>query len=282
MVSISFLRNGEELLKKIEEGQSPESIELLWSIQNRSNLRSYQNELVRLIHNFVAAASSLIDHARAFFEKEYVEKGIFEDYQKEIDRRFATHPLSQFVVGLRQFALHYRTPSISNQITLVPGKSFTHKVMLSKKDLLEFSGWKSAAKQFLVSSNENISLIDFIKEYSNHINEFYKWVEIRLREIHKVDIEMIETKRQIGLRKLGTRVPEYLATNINVTKQIGNRPEEIFLGFIDDLAYNKILNEIKVPAERMKAYLAHLEQYAKIDDKIKQEISDFFDSYYKK
>jgi len=93
---------------------------------------------------------------------------------------------------------------------------------------------------------------------------------------------MIETKRQIGLRKLGTRVPEYLATNINVTKQIGNRPEEIFLGFIDDLAYNKILNEIKVPAERMKAYLAHLEQYAKIDDKIKQEISDFFDSYYKK
>jgi hypothetical protein len=276
-----FNRNSEELIRLIEEGQKPENLERFWSILNRKNLDIYQDELIRLIHNFVAAAVSLIDHARVFFPQEYVARGEFREYSDEIDRRFKSHPLSTFIVCLRQFALHYQTPIISNDLNFQLNKPFSHNVNLSKSDLLSFSSWKPSAKLYLESCEEKISLLNIARDYSVYINDFYKWAYQKLEEIHADDIRVIEEKRQAGLRKFAPFVPQTLDAHIRSTQSVGNLPEEIFIGLIDDNTYETILRSIKEPLHRMDAYLEQVNKYAKIESDLQNRISVLFCSYYK-
>src|SRR5450759_220200 len=76
---------------------------------NRLLLDATLRELGRLLHNFIAAAKSLVDHTRRLYKKHYTNISIPE-YQEKLRNRFAEDPQIQFVQSLRSYVLHYQVP----------------------------------------------------------------------------------------------------------------------------------------------------------------------------
>jgi hypothetical protein len=102
-------------------------------------------EVMCLLHNFVAAAKSLVDHTRVAYRDLYAASGAIPQYQTEVDRRFVNDPLSKFIAGLREMAQHVRLPMVSVQFHLenhAPrgGGVFETQFQLKVADLRRFSG----------------------------------------------------------------------------------------------------------------------------------------------
>ena len=111
-------------------------------------------EVTRLLQNFVAAVSALVEHSRRLHGRLcYKPSSKFPEYEEEVRQRFADAEVIQFVQGLRNYCLHYRTPGIGTTMTLVDLKNerFEKKVTLAKPDLLDFE-WNAPARRFLESA----------------------------------------------------------------------------------------------------------------------------------
>lgn len=149
-------------------------------------------EITRLFHNFVAAALSLIDHTRVLYRHLYESANEFPELQPRIEADFVNHPLTQFVVKLRQMTQHYRLPSIENYTSmsninkdgLVGNMSI--QMRLRTDDLRQFDGWNNPATSFLESAGDHIDLRAIITEYYAHVNQFYEWFDQRQRALHGV------------------------------------------------------------------------------------------------
>jgi len=101
-------RNAEETLELLRFlTEDPKS----WSlsdVRNRVLLDSFFEEMLRRLHNFVVAALTLVDHSRNLNKELYAQRGLFPEYQAEVERRFVNDPLVQFVQKLRHLAQHRR------------------------------------------------------------------------------------------------------------------------------------------------------------------------------
>jgi hypothetical protein len=62
--------------------------------------------ICRHLHNYLAAASSLIDHTRVLYREIDQPSGLIPDYQAEVDARFKNNGLARLVNGLRNVNLH--------------------------------------------------------------------------------------------------------------------------------------------------------------------------------
>ena len=64
MSYLVFHRNFEELNKLVGIRNDPKKMLELWSLHNRHKLHIVMNEILRLLHNYLASAKSLIDQTR--------------------------------------------------------------------------------------------------------------------------------------------------------------------------------------------------------------------------
>ena len=140
-------------------------------------------EVLFLLHNFLAAAKSLIDHARVLYEQFYQPKGLIAGYQKQIDNRFNKHPLSRFVQELRNQSLHVRLPSVALEHRFEHGTLTIH-VTLSRDELLPSTEWSKYAEQFLATAGPTIDIATMIRDYHEHVMAFYQWFGERQGEVH--------------------------------------------------------------------------------------------------
>jgi len=194
--------------------KNPKSL-LLLAPKNRFKLATYQKEIIRLLHNYIASAISLIDHARILYNELYKTNNLFPDYPIEIKKRFAENPLAIFVVSLRQYILHFKNPIIRTGMHLTPN-SFSAPLTLSRRNLEEFSGWKPKAKEFLNTQGDSVDLLKLIDEYYNLVMDFYKWFFRRQQEIHSEQFKKVETKQK-ELQQVA--IPDLLETILPNTKK---------------------------------------------------------------
>lgn len=92
-----FDGNAQELCQLLDAGSIPPSM-----VQSET----YQHEVARRLHNFVAGAFSLVDHARRLYGKRSKYVTHFPNYQTEVNNRFTKDPLHRFLQGLRDYCLH--------------------------------------------------------------------------------------------------------------------------------------------------------------------------------
>jgi hypothetical protein len=147
-------------------------------------------EALRHLHNTVAAALSLVDHTRNFYNEFYQERNLIPDYQEQIRLRFAVDGLSQFVKCLRKFCQHYRIPLASSTLWIDNEQGrHTRSINLLKSDLTEFSGWSAEAKEYIKGLPDRIDLLSVMKAYRDHVIGFYEWFDRQLNEVHRSDLE---------------------------------------------------------------------------------------------
>lgn len=220
-------RNYDELKKHIErfEGRITDPDFVLWV--RRHSVDIFMEETLRLLHNFVAACASLIDHSRIFYRLTFGASDILQEYQKEVDRRFVKDPISQFVIGLRQYAQHYRLPGITT-VRQFGSDGIRGRVFLLKQSLLEFSRWNAPAREFIQSQSEEIDLLQVLQGYHSKVRSFHRWLQREWNRVHRRELHAAELKRQAFLAKRSEELVLRLRQRLQGPKPKGTQLLDLF------------------------------------------------------
>ncbi len=272
-----FSGNALELRKLLDYGRDPSHFADLWNVKNRPELDNFQIQVVRYLHNFVAAAKSLVDHSRRFYQDNYQSTGQFADYKTELKVKFAENPLAQFVNCLRQFCQHYEAPPIGCQFHYDVTSGASNRIFLEKGMLQQFSGWNLPAKEYLRTAPEQIDLYDIVINYERLVSEFYSWVQNRLKEIHASDLAIVERKRKEGLRIMGPSLLHLLSVSVQMHNNGIGQPEDIFLGNIDPTMFRAILDQYSDPIKRAQAMIAQVQLYVDVPKQLQDQILEAFE-----
>jgi hypothetical protein len=140
-------------------------------------LDGYLDDVERSLHNFLASATSLIDHTRRHIQLAYSEESrVRIQYSAGVEARFASWEIAEVVKGLRNYTLHRQLPVARSHLVWSPDQGARAGVVLSRTALLEWDGWKPQAREFLAqASSDELSLDDIVREYSERVREFYDW-----------------------------------------------------------------------------------------------------------
>ncbi len=158
---------------------------------NRDRLNGIQLDILRQLHNFVAASLTLIEHTRNLYQELYRDSGKFSDYPKRIREEFETDPLSQFLKGLSKYLQHNSSPEIFVEESFsqnayekpVPQK----RVLIYTTDLIAFDGWNRTAKKYL--NKPAIDLLELADSYRTKVLDFQRWFTDRQNEIQREQLE---------------------------------------------------------------------------------------------
>ena len=81
-------------------------------------VQAFLIDMLRPVHNFVASAATLIDHARILYNELYKPGNLMPSYPAKIAADFANDGISQFVKDLRNYCLHRRLPVMSGSVSM--------------------------------------------------------------------------------------------------------------------------------------------------------------------
>ena len=240
----------------------------------RHSVDIFMDEVLRLLHNFVASCKSLIDHSRVFFNRLSKESRPFPGYAEEIKFRFADDPLHQFIVGLREFLQHYRLPGIKTSKTF-GSDGVQGKVLLSKKDLLCFSGWKSQAKSFLNYAKDDINIVAVLDSYNHKIIQFHTWLQREWNKTFWFELHEAELKRQALLAKRGEVRVASLRTSL-AGLNVGKTTD--LATFFSEVLSAEELHELQEfeaePAEFVRRAVRYAERRLFLPSDLKQQLLD--------
>lgn len=192
-----FQRNYDELLTFLDYFCAPPVAFSYSPVDQKWLWNEGMQEIIKLLHNFVAAALSLVDHTRVLYRQLYEPCGEIPEYQEKVTASFVEEPLVQFVIKLRQMAQHYRLPSLENQTSMSAIKdgvvgTVAIRLRLKTDDLRQFDGWNAAANQFLDASGAHIDLRTVITGYFSKVSEFYEWFDHRQRQVHGIGPDLVQ------------------------------------------------------------------------------------------
>jgi len=160
-------------------------------------------EIGRLLHNYLASAMSLVDHARRHTKKLYCNDRFFkffEECDQEIDKRFDNSANHQLAQGLRNYTQHRTLPVVVSVISWSRDEGLNRTFKVASESLLEWKKWKPLARKKLRQLKDGLPIRQFAEEYYAEVESFYQWLWTKQAEIHKQDIDRLnEIKRRARL-----------------------------------------------------------------------------------
>jgi len=175
----------------------PDRIGLLFD-PKESQLILYH--MVRLLHNYLASAKTLVEHTRTVIRDWYKGSEFLKEYKEEVTRRFNNNPLSAFIEDLRNYALHYSLPITGLRVGVVNDPT-THEqservtFFVDKTTLFQWSNW-SKGKMFLHLADDEIVIEKLADDYYQQVIEFHAWMHNRLEQIHASDLKWLNDMQQ--------------------------------------------------------------------------------------
>lgn len=152
------------------------------------------SEVIRLFHNYLAAAKSLIDHTRAYVEQWHASDEFHSKYQAKVKSSFIESHASRVILDLRNYLMHCGLPpsTIKETYHIDANKPPEIKIAFRVSSLSDWKGWTSKSKEFMKNSGTHIELKPLVAEYQNLVVNFYNWFSSELDNIHKSELENFE------------------------------------------------------------------------------------------
>lgn len=182
-----FVGNRGQLLNAIGNFERKHNAAVLWDVQNREALREFQREILRLVHNFLTAAYTLVEHTRILMSELYQNQPFHQEYQRKVEETFIASDLTGFLQRLRNWMLHRGLIPIVAELSAADrdDNTLTSRLVLDINVLKSWDGWNERAKRYLSSlSSRNPRLKDLVDSYSDLVHTFYVWLERRMLEMH--------------------------------------------------------------------------------------------------
>lgn len=154
-------------------------------------------ELARLIHNYVAAWLSLVDHTRVIQKRlkehntEEIRHFAFE-YEKKLSESIKDSFENLFVKDLRRYVQHKAVPvpTLHFKMTRVdsasplesPQAEMGYSFEFKAKEIENFD-WSRASKEY-IKSHQSIPVEKIINRHFAIMKEFYLWIQFRDHQLH--------------------------------------------------------------------------------------------------
>jgi hypothetical protein len=168
---------------------------MLHTVENRDKLEAFGYDVICRIHNFVAAAKSLVDHTHNLYDKLYGVNDLFPEYQERIDNDFKYDPLSKFVQDLRRYCQHYKSPIIMFTTTVDSNGSPIRTISIPLDNLQAFKDWSAPAKKYLRTIQEKAYVLEVATAYRDKVIVFHDWFRSRQLEIHADELKELDDKK---------------------------------------------------------------------------------------
>lgn len=197
-----FRGNHAELKTFLDHAATTTAMIHMWSPDHPYRLEYAQREASRLLHNYVAAAFSLVASTRRFVERHYANTDLLKEYETRVKRDFAEAPLHRFLQQLRNLTLHQSLPPTKAQTKFKRrddgGQEWENGFWLNVNRLRERGEWTGQAREYLDSLGEEAKLNDIIDAYQPVVAGFHRWLRNRILEEHADAIEeTLEIERRM-------------------------------------------------------------------------------------
>ncbi len=174
----------------------------LFDERDRGKLTLFVRQVVRLFHNYLAGAATLLDHTRIVNDETYQETSFAAEYSQQIEQRFRDSSLAHFVEDLRNYMLHKGLPLALSEVSFdraSSGMEVNSALKLDVGKLRSWENWSDRGREYLNALENKVKLEDVVNEYTTAVRDFYGWFEKRHHEMnHEAlrELEELESTRE--------------------------------------------------------------------------------------
>jgi hypothetical protein len=186
-----FRRNGEDLKAFFVQTEHPSQAETFFRSPDVTH--STHSDAVRLLHNYVAAAKTLVDHTRVLMSGSCIDSSHLQDYRGQVQKTFKDVPVVSFVHDLRNYLLHCSAPPLAFTSAILPDGEMEHQYDLELGTMRPWSGWSATGRRFIDSSPEMLPLRDVVGAYGERVDGFSSWFVARFRTQYEKLLREVET-----------------------------------------------------------------------------------------
>ena len=188
-----------------EAVQIPEALDRkveLLSRDRRHEARALHLEFVRRLHNYLAAAKTLVDHTRAFRSR-WTDEACDSAFETRLEE-LLTNPVVKFIQELRNPTQHSRLPPVARVTTFEADSSNPNTVrpvvrlMVKARDLENLYEWSSLALAYIRANvdHENVDVTLALRRYQELLETFYAWFFQQLTITWKDLLDDFDHRRQ--------------------------------------------------------------------------------------
>jgi hypothetical protein len=236
----------------LDEFEQPSVFLKLWEERTRDRFDLFIDDVIRLFHNYLAGALTLLDHMDTLRDALYGETAFSEEYQARREERIERPALPRFMEDLLVYMLHQGLPFALAELNfgrMGSGVEVDSAIRLDVDKLKEWEHWSEKGREHLGVLSGKTKLHDLAKEYADTVAGFYQWFVLRQSELHRDSLEQLEEleeKRWDQWQKM-RRVEDFLETAERTATDARKDRERL----------SKELERERGRAERLEADLDH-------------------------
>jgi hypothetical protein len=236
----------------LDEFEQPSVFLKLWEERTRDRFNLFIDDVIRLFHNYLAGALTLLDHMDTLRDALYGDEGFSEEYQARWEERIGGPALPHFIEDLLVYMLHQGLPFALAELNfgrMGSGVEVDSAIRLDVDKLKEWEHWSEKGREHLGVLSGKTKLHDLAKEYADTVAGFYQWFVLRQSELHQDSLEQLEElkeKRWDQWQKM-RRVEDFLETAERTATDARKDRERL----------SKELERERGRAERLEADLDH-------------------------
>jgi hypothetical protein len=210
---INYLNLGHVL----DEFEQPAVFLKLWEERTRDRFDLFIDDVIRLFHNYLAGALTLLDHMDTLRDALYGDEGFSEEYQARWEERIGGPALPHFMEDLLVYMLHQGLPFALAELNfgrMGSGVEVDSAIRLDVDRLKDWEHWSEKGREYLGALSGKAKLHGLVKEYVDTVAGFYQWFVVRQSELHRDSLERLEEleeKRREQWQKL-RRIEDFLET----------------------------------------------------------------------
>lgn len=160
------------------------AIELVQNVRRPVVRDAFIGELTRALHNYLASAHSIVDHARRLMRQ--ADPDFAAEFKTRVEEAIQDHPVMHFIGGLRNYSVHRRLPFLGSNFSMQnpnsPEAGFQSEIQMSVEQLLEWDGWPATAKEFLFQHAPTFAVGPLIEEHGPVVYDLNVSLHERLME----------------------------------------------------------------------------------------------------
>ncbi|WP_343551424.1 hypothetical protein [Pantoea sp.] len=215
--------NGEELLTACAKMHDPDIGFSLMGMNNKEASEQAHREVKRYLHNFVAAAMTLVDHTRVMLNESYKDQPIHLVISDKIKSTVGSSPICKFMQDMRNYIVHKGLPNSQRYMHANNNGNhgFTIKtgIHIETASLYDYNNWKALSKTYLENASEFIEIHELVEQYVKEIKNFNQWLDVTLEQHHADELRELYQLQAIYNAKYSEHEPRKLETVAQTTSQ---------------------------------------------------------------
>jgi succinate dehydrogenase flavin-adding protein (antitoxin of CptAB toxin-antitoxin module) len=168
-----------------------------FDVTDQDSFERFLDETDRLLHNFVAAAESLKDHAEKIKGRHLPDQADDVHTAEYRDRARAVFgsPVGSFVSLLRNHVLHERIPTTNGYLVWSRDRgTLKSGIALDRSELLAARDWSKKARNYMENAGSSILVHEVVAEYHDLVVAFYDWFDGAIRGRNQPALEELDAR----------------------------------------------------------------------------------------